>query len=315
MARMVGERAAASGSLPAVVLPGIYRQFPSFAASDNWLGFYSLIDLTRELVRRRPEMHVADCYVDGKKSWEVRSGSTSTQSEGVPAPTTAQDEAGALGEKILARVSELVAASPSPVSMAAAAADVIRNVGQEVLTTQWAGAGSFKELLRSAESGGFEVATSSDVPGYLYDPARHFLPATALPDAPAEWAGHPEELSAHARRVSRVTGAPLLRPEEYAVVCKALEDEVREEGYFLASTSRAVRDRCSLRGHPVSRKDISFILKGITYGGHDFDENPLANTAETFAQVFREQVHRLCKSAQLDLSGEEQGLLQQWIRT
>jgi hypothetical protein len=31
--------------------------------------------------------------------------------------------------------------------MASAAWDVIHHVGQEVLTTHWAGAGSFKELL------------------------------------------------------------------------------------------------------------------------------------------------------------------------
>lgn len=317
MAQRVYERAVASGSIPAAALPGIYRQFPRFAASDSWLGFYSLIDLTRELVRRRPNMHMADCSVEGKRSWEVRPGAASAQQQectpALTAPPVAPDSD--LDEKILVRVSELVAASPSPVSMAAAAADVIKNLGQEVLTTQWAGAGTFKELLRSADSRGFVVAISPNGPGYLYDPARHSLPAAALPDAPEEWEGHPEELSAFARRVSRVTGALLLRPEEYAAVFKALEDELREEDYFLASTSRAVRDRCSLRGHPVSRKDISFILKGITYGGYDFDKNPLANTAETFAQVFKEQVHRLCKSAQLDLSGEEQGLLEQWIRT
>lgn len=315
MARKVYERAAASGSVPAAALPGLYRQFPSFAASGNWLGFYSLIDLTRDLVRRA-DMHVAECVVDGKKSWEVRHGASSAQPECAPPPASAaQNGADTLDEKILARVSELVAASPSPISMAAAAADVIKNVGQEVLTTQWAGAGSFKELLRSADAGDFLVATSPDGPGYLYDPVRHSPPAATLLDAPEGWEEHPEELSAFARRVSRVTGAPPLKPEEYAIFFKALEDELREEDYFLASTSRAVRDRCTLRGHPVSRKDISFILKGLTYGGHDFDENPLANTTETFAQVFREQVHKLCKSAQLDLSGEEQGLLQQWIRT
>lgn len=327
MAQRLCERAGAQGSVPATALRGVYRQFPNFAASGNWLGFNSLVDLTRELTRRRPAMHMADCYVDGKKTWEVRPGlapaqqeSTPAPQERAPAPHAAPAVAAALDEKILARVGELVAASPSPINMATVAADVIKNVGQEVLTTQWAGAGSFKELLRKAKAGGFVVATSSDAPGYLYDPARHAPPPAApppaaLPDAPEGWEEYPEELSAFARRVSRLTGAPPLRPEGYAVVFKALEDELKEEGYFLSSTSRAVRDRCALRGHPVSRKDTSFILKGVTYGGHDFDANPSANTARTFAQVFRREVHRLCKSAQLDLSAEEQGLLGQWIRT
>jgi hypothetical protein len=233
-----------------------------------------------------------------------------------PATTPAQPgaAAGALGKKILARVSELVAASPTPVTMAAAAADVIKSVGPEVLSTQWAGAGSFKELLRSAKTKSFQIATSTDSPGYLYDPARHSLQASAPPDSQEEWEGHPEELSAFAHRVSRVTGAPLLRPEEYALVFKALEDELKEEGYFLSSTSRAVRDRCALRGQPVSRKDVSFILKGVTYGGHEFGENSSDDNAETFAQVFRENVLKLCKNAQLELSDEEMKLLGQWIR-
>jgi hypothetical protein len=94
-----------------------------------------------------------------------------------PPPAGARDGAGTLGEKILARVNELVAASPSPVTMATASMDVIKNVGREVLTSKWAGAGTFKKLMQSAASGSFAVAISSDAPGYLYDPARHSPPA------------------------------------------------------------------------------------------------------------------------------------------
>lgn len=231
-----------------------------------------------------------------------------------PAPTRAAAP-GALGKKILARVRELVAASPTPVTMAAAAADVIKSVGPEVLGTQWAGAGSFKELLRAAKAKDFQIATSSESPGYLYDPARHSLQAPAPPDVQEGWEGHPEELYAFAHRVSRVTGAPPLRPEGYALVFKALEDDLKEESYFLNSTTRAVRDRCTVRGHPVSRKDVSFILKGVTYGGYDFGGEPSANTAETFARVFRENVLKLSRNAQLELSDEERKLLEQWIRT
>ncbi len=92
-------------------------------------------------------------------------------------PAAARDGVGVLDKKILARVSELVAASPSPVLMATAAADVIKNVGKEVVTSKWAGAGTFSKLLRAAASGGFALAISSNAPGYLYDPARHSPPA------------------------------------------------------------------------------------------------------------------------------------------
>lgn len=314
MARKVYERVAADGAVPAASLPAIFGQFPKFRSSSNWLGFYSLIDLTRELTRRRPEMYVAECVVDGNESWELRpsAATPARQEDAAGAPATVAVDG--LSEKILARVAELVDASPSPVDMAAAAWDVINNVGPEVLSTQWAGAGSFKDLLRAAGPRGFEIATAPYGSGYLYDPSRHVPPANAVPDPQEKWEGYTDEMLSLARRVGRVTGSPPLNPGEYAVVFKALEDELKEESYFLTSTSRAVRDRCALRGHPLSRRDISFIFKGITYGGHDFEEKLLANTAETFAQVFREQVLKLCKDAQLELSGDEQKLLEQWIR-
>ncbi|HEX6183083.1 MAG TPA: NYN domain-containing protein [Pyrinomonadaceae bacterium] len=260
----------------------------------------------------------------GLRPERTRRAPAARQPGAAPAPTPPVAPAGtsdALKEKVIARLNELVAASASPIDMASAAADVIKHVGAEVLTTQWAGAGSFKELLRGAAAKGSRIMIAPYGPGYVYDPARHTLPSSAqpkqppaLPDAQESWEGHPEKLSAFARRVSRLTGAPPLKPEEYALVFKALEDELREESYFLSSTSRAVRDRCNLRGLPVSRSHISYILKGIAYGGHDYEENASANNAEALGQMFREQVLKLCKSAQLDLSGDEQRLLERWIK-
>lgn len=319
MARKLYEKAVIEGAVPAAALPPIYAQFHQFRNSSNWLGFYSLSDLTADLTRRRPELVIAECTVGGKPSWEVRlrPGVETPPAAPVPAATDGEAKSGdgvpleELRERILARVKELVAASPVAVSMASAASEVIRSVGPEVRSTEWAGAGSFKDLLLAERARGFEVMTSPFGSGFLVDPSRHTPPAAAVTSE--DWEGYPEELTAFARRINRVTGAPLLKPDEYSVVFKVLEEELKENSYFLSTTSRAVRDRCAELGKAVPRKDINFILKGITYAGHDFEENPLTNTAEIFAEVFKDNVLKLCRNAQLELSEEEHRFLDEWI--
>jgi hypothetical protein len=298
MAQTVYERVAEHGAVVAVNLLPVYKRFPEFKGSDNWLGFYSLRDLTEELARRRPEM----CVVDGDSTWRVCLKSA------VPPP---EAPAGGLRERILAHVGRLVAESAEPVNMAAAASDVIRSLGDEVQETQWVGAGTFKELLVAAEGRGFDIATSTVGPGYLFDPTRHAPPV--LDYFVEKWKEYPEELAAFGRRVNSVTGTPLLTPDGYTLVFGMLEEELRDSQYFLTATSRAVRDRCIERGRPVPRRAINFILQGLTYAGHKFEANPLNDTAAVFAEVFKENVLTLCKNAQLVLSDDELELLRQWI--
>src|SRR5919202_1200336 len=60
MAQKVYETVLAEGELPATGLVFVFKTFPEFTASDNWLGFSSLRYLTLELLRRRPELRMVD---------------------------------------------------------------------------------------------------------------------------------------------------------------------------------------------------------------------------------------------------------------
>jgi hypothetical protein len=316
MAQRVYEEVVASGGeILALRLPPIFKEFSKFRNSTNWLGFYSLRDLTSELTRLKPEMHITE----GELSWGVgiRTMPAKAEDGANEFPAAEQAVVAAAGdddlrERIIEHVKQLVATAQEPVNMASAAWDIIKNFGQEVVNSQWAGAGSFKELLLSVGDLGFDIVTAPGQPGFLYDPERHEPP---LPNSiPDKLRGLPPDLAAFASRINRVTGTPLLSPSEYALVFDALEEELKRNPYFLTTTSRAVRDRCIELGSPIPRKPISFILQGILYAGHTFGGNPSADTAGNFADAFKENVLNLCRNAQLRLSEEELRLLDSWIQ-
>ncbi|PYS88634.1 MAG: NYN domain-containing protein [Acidobacteria bacterium] len=331
MAQKVYDGVLAEGELPATSLVFIFKTFPEFTASDNWLGFSSLRYLTLELIRRRPALRM----VDGDP-WRVVLAATADElapttdapvevpaletDETEPPPVEPQAEANAsdaqLREQIIERVRQFVSNSLEPVDMARAAFDVIRTFGPQVTETEWAGTGSFKQLLQGAAPLDFEIVTAPNQPGYLYDPARHAPPfaadatVTPLPDkldrlAPA--------LADFVRRVSQVSGAPRLTPEEYALVFTAITNDLSERPFNLTYTSKAVRDYCLERGAAIPRKSVWFILQGITFTGHRFGKDPEQDESAHLAQVFRDDVLKLCEDAGLELSTDERQLLDDWL--
>ena len=74
-----------------------------------------------------------------------------------------------------------------------------------------------------------------------------------------------------------------------------------------------MRDYCLDRGAAIPRKSVWFILQGITFTGHRFGRAAEADTAPHLAQVFRDDVLKLCEDAGLELSPEERQLLDQWL--
>jgi hypothetical protein len=206
------------------------------------------------------------------------------------------------------RVGEIVAESDEPVAMGKAAHLVTSDLGPQVIKSGWAGTGSFKTLLLSVEDRGFEILVAPNTPGYLYDPERHERPSV-------DWVGDelrglPPDLVTFIGRVSQVTGTPALSPRQYRVVFEAIADDVRGHSYNIIRTSKAVRDLCIERGESISRKNVSFILRGITYTGHRFGEE---DNAFTLGRIFRRNVLALIGDAQLELTEDESAMLDKWI--
>jgi hypothetical protein len=310
IADKVYERASASGELVATELPPIFREFPEFTASTNWLGFNSLRNMTMAVVSTRRDLAMIDgdpwrvgLLAEGEAPDPLPEQHDRTPM--VPRILSAADRSGLI-EEILGYVRSVVDASDAAVPMARAAQMVISRFGDQVLATRWAGAGTFRDLLEGRENPGFAISALK--PGYIYDPARHQLPVDGRPE---EMVGDPE-LNALAYRVHQLTDTPYLTRGEYARVFRLTAEEVNEHGYFLTRTSKAVRDRCIEEGSPIARASVNFILRGITFGGHRFGQNgpeePLA-----LGNCFFRNVVSLCDSAGIALDDDEVEVLAEWI--
>jgi len=314
IADKIYERTSTSGELVATELPPIFREFSEFTASNNWLGFNSLRNMTMAVVATRRDL----AMIDGDP-WRV--GLLAEGEEPEEAPEAAGNESGRpassprfltladrnrLIEEILAYVRSVVESSDAAVPMARAAQMVISRFGDQVLASRWAGAGTFRDLLEGRENPGFAISALK--PGYIYDPARHQLPIDGRPE---ELVGDPQ-LNALAYRVHQLTDTPYLTRGDYARVFRLTAEEVNDHGYFLTRTSKSVRDRCIEEGSPIARASVNFILRGITFGGHRFGQNGAEEPLALGACFFRNVVS-LCDTAGIALDDHERETLSDWI--
>jgi hypothetical protein len=314
IADKVYERASTSGELVATELPPIFREFSEFTSSNNWLGFNSLRNMSMAVVSMRRDLTMIDgdpwrvgLVAEGEEPAEAPEAGGHESSRPAPSPRflTPADRH-RLIEEILAHVRSVVESSDAAVPMARAAQMVISRFGEQVLSTRWAGAGTFRDLLEGRENPGFAISALK--PGYIYDPSRHQLPIDGRPE---ELVGDPQ-LNALAYRVHQLTDTPYLTRGDYARVFRLTAEEVNEHGYFLTRTSKAVRDRCIEEGSPIARASVNFILRGITFGGHRFGQNGSEEPLDLAACFFRNVVS-LCDSAGIELAAGEREILADWI--
>ncbi|MET0817053.1 MAG: NYN domain-containing protein, partial [Solirubrobacteraceae bacterium] len=221
-------------------------------------------------------------------------------------PAMPPAEFGDLRTDVIDTVREIVAAAPGPLALAQVAHQVRAKFNPQIDETDWAGVGTFKGLLLSANGLGLEMTAGAG--GYIYDPARPERPPGAADDPIA---AIPGELADVVRRICNVTGTPGLTAEQHAAVFGALADHLGAHPYAISETSKAVRDRCGERGQKISRQSINFILKGIAYRRGLSQGAP--KDARSLAQVHADNVLGLADAAQLALTDEERAQARRWL--
>lgn len=322
MSRIAERLSQAAGEEPdgiqASELPAVYKEFPEFRQSSHWLGFFSLRNLTEALVGLRNDLIILE-----EDPWCVMRITPVPADEGRDYDTNGATLTD-LREQIAELIHQRVKASPTPVVMAVLAWAVQERFGRQLATTDWLGAGSFKDLLLQLDLGDLQISTIT--PGRVYDPSRHIPPgeerigvATAeafssIPaaDRPDPFLAAYPEMAPLARKISQFTDTPYLSPEHYALLLDELAREINERGYQITRTSKTVRDRCVEKGAPVARAHVNFVLHGIRLAGHTYSQEG-GEDVLTLGRTLTQNVFNLCRSAQLELSEEEQGHVRRWI--
>ncbi|MCB9507886.1 MAG: NYN domain-containing protein [Myxococcales bacterium] len=301
MADALVEATREEGALLPSALPRIYVRFAEFRGSTDWLGHWSLRGLTEALVARRPEALAID---ESGPQWSIALVAPGEAQRPLSFPSSDHES---LRATIFETVRELVVTSPSPVPMATAAQHVVDTLGRRVSASEWAGAGSFKALVGAAAEPGLQLAQLSPTKWVILDPERHEVPETA--DA----VGGDTPAARLVRRVSRTTGVPALTPEQYTALFESLFALLGAGGFDLTETSKQLRDVLVERGVPISRTSLSFVLRGLIFSGHALGDPTAFPDATAVARAFRRQVATLCDDANLELTDEEEALLDSWI--
>jgi len=302
-------------------LPSIYMEFDEFRNGTHWLGFFSLRKLTEELVSRREDLIIID-----EDPWRVsRIDDPSLikgQSNG-PERVAGSDSTSSMDvrQNIADLIIRIVKGARSRVPLATLALAVRNNFAELLENGNWLGSGSFKGLLLTLDLGDLKLL--DEPPGYVYDP-RHreqilleqpFKSISKRPYAmkrEAEFSKRYPVMAAFAKKISQLTDTPYLLPEDYGVLLGEIAREVNERGYNLNTTSKTVRDRCVEKGAPISRADVNFVLRGITYTGHRFGEQN-QEIPEELGDLLFKNVLNLCATAQLSLDEDGISQIREWI--
>jgi hypothetical protein len=310
IANRVYEEASKEGEIDAIVLPRIYQQFPEFTPESQWLGYHSLRKLSAKLVSLHPALRL----IEDDPSWKIGTvPTTATTTTPVDDDVDLSSNLEALRDRIIAVAAEIVSGAKGAVVLSSAAEAISKELGEVVLETRWAGAGSFKELLESTPGLPFQFNIPPNTPGFLFDAHRHGgEPETQVPD-PFE--DKYPELAALTRRVHLITAAPRLTPEEYEAVFDSISIVMTRQPELRASSdiSRVAREVCLEQGHSVSLRDFNRIMRAIAYARDIFEPGDSADTPHGLATSFLRGLVMLCDDAQLELSPEDGKLLTRWI--
>lgn len=183
--------------------------------------------------------------------------------------------------------------------------------------TTWAGFGSFRKLLESLDLGSL-VVDWNDAGGRIYDPDRHApqgvqsgaKPAKQNGFAGTDW-GKDANLWPMATQIHDVTGAPLLAPSDYESLFRRVAEDLAGQAFELNETGKRVRDAMRGGGHPVSRADVTWILRGLLFRGHAFGDGK--DDAESLARASADNIRSLCLREQMVIDASLDAAIDCWI--
>ncbi|SPA36244.1 conserved hypothetical protein [Cupriavidus taiwanensis] len=173
------------------------------------------------------------------------------------------------------------------------------------LAADWNGKGTFRKFAESLDvlPAVFDWSVSG---GLASDPTR----VTPVQQSQEDW-GEARQLYSSARMIHEVTGTPLLPPTKYQVLLGFIEADSVAHPFHLMETGKRVRDLCKAAGTPISRSDINYVLRGLLFRGHSFDDGP--NDAAILGRRLVDNVKSLCLREQMELDEVTVAEIESWL--
>jgi hypothetical protein len=215
-------------------------------------------------------------------------------------------------EQELSRITDLikriVTAAEEPVPCGKLATMITNQHGS--IAEDWNGKGTFRKFIESLDVPAVQFDWNASG-GCAHDP-RHGLAREAdeQKDALAEWESD-QELLRTAKQIHEVTGVPLLSPRKYRSLFAAIAADVAVRPFDFIESGKSIRDRCKESAQPVSRADVTFVLRGLLVRGHAFDKDK--NEPHHLGQRFADNVRSLCLREQIVLDRLTEDAIGKWI--
>jgi hypothetical protein len=178
------------------------------------------------------------------------------------------------------------------------------------IADDWNGKGTFRKFVESLELAPIMFDWNGSG-GCAYDIRRS--PETAehgQKSAIDEW-GHHHELLPIAKQIHEVTGTPLLSPRKYRSLFESIAADVAARPFDFIDSGKSIRDRCRDSGQPVSRADVTFVLRGLLMRGHAFDQGK--NEPHILSRTLADNVRSLCLREQIVLDRVTENAISKWI--
>ncbi|HRQ45539.1 MAG TPA: NYN domain-containing protein [Rhodocyclaceae bacterium] len=178
----------------------------------------------------------------------------------------------------------------------------------------WKGTGSFRKFLESLDLKPLKIDWST-AGGRIFDPSRKASGGNqrngkSSGASLAEW-GKDAGVFPVASQTHDVTGAPLLTPDTYRALFRAIEQDVSEQSFELNQTGKRVRDRMRDAGLPVSRADATWVVRGLLLRGHQFGKG--RDDAANLSKALADNVRALCLREQMTIDAPTDDAIRRWL--
>lgn len=223
------------------------------------------------------------------------------------APSGAKRRSEAELQKAIDLILAEVGKSPVPVPCSRLASLITDRCGE--LAADWNGKSTFRRFIDSLELQQVRVEWNGSG-GNAYEPGRQYATPPGRRGGVQDW-GDDSALLPLATQVHEATGVPLLSPPRYRALFQLIGADVVDIAFDFVESSKRIRDRCRDAGHPISRADVSFVLRGLLIRGHVFGQGD--DGVAVLSRKLADNVRSLCLREQILLDGGTDSAIDRWI--